>query len=227
MCFTLKNQIMVGLMRAKVAVATVNGKAYFHVVNMLKENGLPFFSLLPGDVVPAEVKVVITTQQEKPKISFRRVLVFTSEDDLDSLMSQVTISLQGKERYEKMVVGVDPGEVTGVAVIADGKLVDKANCLSTREVVIKLKSILKNVNLSATPVKIKIGNGATYKELIETLDNTLPENVTLEVVSEAGTNLPLNKRGRGVRHITSASRIAARAGYIYQRTERKSIEADN
>jgi hypothetical protein len=215
-------------MRAKVAVATVNGKAYFHIVNLLKDNGLPFFSIFPGDVVPAEVKTVITTLQEKPKISFRKVLTFTSEEDLDSLMSQVTISLQGKERYEKMVIGVDPGEVTGVAVIADGKLVDKANCLSIREVNNKIKSILKNVNLSATPVKIKIGNGTpAYKELIETLDNTLPENVVLEVVSEAGTNLPLSKRGRGVRHITSATRIAARVGYIYQRRERKKDEANS
>jgi hypothetical protein len=215
-------------MRAKVAVATVNGKAYFHIVNLLKDNGLPFFSIFPGDVVPAEVKTVITTLQEKPKISFRKVLTFTSEEDLDSLMSQVTISLQGKERYEKMVIGVDPGEVTGVAVIADGKLVDKANCLSIREVNNKIKSILKNVNLSATPVKIKIGNGVpAYKELIETLDNTLPENVVLEVVSEAGTNLPLSKRSRGVRHITSATRIAARVGYIYQRRERKKDEANS
>jgi hypothetical protein len=215
-------------MRAKIAVATVNGKAYFHIVNLLKENGLPFYSLFPGELVPAEIKVVITTLQEKPKISFRKVLTFTSEDGLDSLMHQVTISLQGKERYEKMVIGVDPGEVTGVAVIADGKLIDKANCLSIREVNNKIKSILKNVNLSATPVKIKIGNGVpAYKELIETLENTLPENVVLEVVSEAGTNLPLGKRSRGVRHITSATRIAARVGYIYQRIERKKDEANS
>jgi hypothetical protein len=216
-------------MRAKVAVATVNGKAYFHIVNMLKDSNIPFFSLIPSEPISAEVKLVITTEEEKPKINHDKILMFSSEKEIDSLMSAVTIGLQGKERYEKMVIGVDPGEVTGVVVIADGKIIDKTNCLSIREVVIKLKSILKNVNLSATLVKIKIGNGVpTYKELIEALDNTLPPKVVLEAVSEAGTNRPLTKRSRGVRHITSATRIAARLGYIHQRRERrKENEANN
>jgi hypothetical protein len=216
-------------MRAKVAVATVNGKAYFHIVNMLKDSNIPFFSLIPSEPISAEVKLVITTEEEKPKINHGKILMFSSEKEIDSLMSAVTIGLQGKERYEKMIIGVDPGEVTGVVVIADKKIIDKTNCLSIREVVIKLKRILKNVNLSATLVKIKIGNGVpTYKELIEALDNTLPPKVVLEAVSEAGTNRPLTKRSRGVRHITSATRIAARVGYIYQRRERrKENEANN
>jgi predicted RNase H-like nuclease (RuvC/YqgF family) len=58
--------------------------------------------------------------------------MFTCEDELDSLMSQVIINLHGKERYEKIIIGVDPGEVTGLIVVADGKAVDEANCLSIR-----------------------------------------------------------------------------------------------
>ena len=165
--------------------------------------------------------MVITTEKEKPQVNFGKVLIFNSESELDSLMNAVTIRLQGKEFYEKMVIGIDPGEVTGLAVIADGRVVDKANCLGIIEVVNKIKSILKNVNLSATAVKIKIGNGVpAYHELIEALDETLSPKVVLEVVSEAGTNLPLSKRSRRLRHITSATRIAARVGYIYLRREK-------
>jgi len=50
--------------------------------------------------------------------------------------------------------------------------------------------------------------------------------VVLEVVSEVGTNLPLSKRSRGLKHITSATRIAARTGNIYLRRE-KDIEANH
>jgi len=214
-------------MKAKVAVATVQGKAYFLIVNALKENNISFFSLVPGKPVPSEVKLGITTEKEKPQVSFGNVLVFSSEDELDSLMSAVTIRLQGKEAYEKMVIGVDPGEVVGVAVIADGRIVDRANCLGTREAVNKIKSILKNVNLSATAVKINVGNGVpAYHEIIEELDEELPSMVVLEVVGEAGTNLPLSKRSRGLKHITSATRIAARTGNIYLRRE-KDIEANH
>ena len=52
-------------MKEKVAVATVEGKAYFLIVNKLREQNIPFISLVPGEVVPAEVKVVITTEKEK------------------------------------------------------------------------------------------------------------------------------------------------------------------
>jgi hypothetical protein len=207
-------------MREKVAVVTVHGKTYFHIVKLLKENNVPFFSLIPNEPIPTEVRVVITTLKEKGKINFDRILTFTCEDELDSLISQVIISLQGKERYEKMVIGVDPGEVTGLIAVADGKAVDEANCLSIRETNNKIKSVIKNVNLSATKVRIKIGNGVpAYKELIETLDRTLPAKVVLEIVNEARTNLPVSKRSRSVRHIISATRISTRAGRIYQRRE--------
>jgi hypothetical protein len=208
-------------MKAKVAVATVQGKAYFFIVNALNENNIPFLSLIPGEPVPSEVKIVITTEKEQPLIMFDKVLVFNFESELDKLMSMVTIGLLGKESYEKIVIGIDPGEVNGLAVIADGKVIDKANCVGIIEAVNKIKGILKNVNLSATAVRIKIGNGVpAYKELIEALDNTLPPQVVLEVVSEAGTNLPLHKRSRRLRHITSATRIATRVGYIYPRKEK-------
>ncbi|MDR2699203.1 MAG: hypothetical protein LBC12_00010 [Nitrososphaerota archaeon] len=46
-----------------------------------------------------EVKVVITTPEEKHKIGFDKILTFTYEDELDSLISQITVSLQGKERW--------------------------------------------------------------------------------------------------------------------------------
>ena len=86
----------------------------------------------------------------------------------------------------------------------------------------KIKNILKNVNLSVTSVKIKIGNGVpVYKGLIEALDNTLPSSIVLEVVSEVGTNLALSKRSRCLRHITSATIISARVGGIYQRKKRR------
>jgi uncharacterized radical SAM superfamily protein len=173
--------------------------------------------------------VVITTSEEKGKIKYDgKVLTFTSEEEIDSLISQVVISLQGKEHYERVVIGIDPGEVSGLVVIADGEVLDKINCLSIQETVNKIKSILKNVNLSITNVKIKIGNGVpAYKELIEMLDNTLPTKVTLEIVSEAKTNLPISKRSRSLRHIISATRISTRVGCIYQRSERKRKNEEN
>jgi hypothetical protein len=209
-------------MKAKVAVATVQGKAYFLIVNKLKECSIPFLSLIPGTMVPSEIKVVITTPEEKPQVKFESVLIFNSEAELDRLMNDVAIILQGKKAYYKIVIGIDPGEAFGLVFIADGKIIDKANCYSVLETTNKIKDNLKNFNLSSTIVKVKIGSGVpAYRELIEKLDAELTPEVILEVVSEAGTNKPLkeNKRSRNLRHIISATRIAARVGYIYPRKE--------
>jgi hypothetical protein len=215
-------------MKEKVAVATVQGKAYFLIVNKLKERKLPFISLVPGEPVPTEVKAVITTEKEKQRINHEKVLVYESGTDPDALANEVLKILQGKEAYEKIIVGVDPGEVFGLAVIADGKVNETANCFSIQEVLKKTENTLKNVDVSSTAVTIKIGSGIpTYKELIEAFDRALPPQVVLQVVSEAGTNRALNhnKHRRGLRDIASAIRIAGRAGHVYPR--RKTLAADD
>ena len=215
-------------MKEKVAVATVEGKAYFLIVNELREQNISFISLVPGEPVPAEVKVVITTEKEKHLVKHEKILIFTSENELDDLVNEVKRILQGKEAYEKIVIGIDPGEAIGLAVIADGKVIEEGNCFSTQEVINSIIKTIRNVNFSLTSVSVKIGNGIpVYKELLEALDDALPPEVALEVVGEAGTNRPLkeNKRSRGIRHISSAKRIAGRVGYIYPR--RKAIATNS
>jgi hypothetical protein len=207
-------------MKAKVAVVTVSGKAYFLIVNELRERNMAFLSLIPGDPVPAEVKVVITTEKEKHLVNHERILVFDSETEPDTVVNEAVKILQGKESYEKIVVGIDPGEVFGLAVVADGKVNETINCFSVQEVLNKIKKITKNITISSTVVSVKIGSGVpAYKNLLETLDDALPPEVILEVVGEAGTNRHIdeNKHRRGLRDMVSAIRIAGRVGYVYPR----------
>jgi hypothetical protein len=215
-------------MKAEVAVATVSGKAYFLIVNKLRERNIAFISLIPGEPVPTEVKVVITTNQEKHRINHEKILVYDGKTDSDTVANEVMKILQGKEVYEKIVIGIDPGEVLGLAVIADGKVFETENCFSIQEVLNKIRNTIKNVDFSSTVVSIKIGKGVpAYKDLLEAFDLALPLEVVLEVVSEAGTNRALNenKHRRGLRDIASAIRIAGKVGYIYSR--RKTVEANS
>jgi hypothetical protein len=212
-------------MKAEVAVATVSGKAYFLIVNKLKERNITFRSLIPGEPVPTEVKVVITTDQEKDRINHEKTLVYNGETDSETVIKEVVKILQGKEVYEKIVIGIDPGEVFGLAVMADGKVFETENCFSIQEVLDKIRNTIKNVDFSSTAVSIKLGKGVpAYKDLLEALDLALPPEVVLEVVSEAGTSRALNenKHRRGLRDIASAICIAGRAGYVYPR--RKTVE---
>lgn len=215
-------------MKERVAIATVQGKAYFLIVNKLREQNISFISLTPDEPVPPKVRLVITTEQEKSLVKHEKILVFHDEDELDNLINEVKKILLGKEAFERIVIGVDPGEATGLAVVADGKVIEEGNCYSTQEVINNITKALRNVNFSQTAVSVKIGNGVpVYKELLEALDGALPPQVALEVVSEAGTNKPLkeNRHSRGIRHISSAIHIAGRTGHIVSR--RKQVAANS
>ncbi len=209
-------------MRPRVAVATVQGKAYFLIVNELKARHIPFISLMPGDFVRAEIRVVLTTEIEKPLVKYTKVLTFNPDADPNALGSEVTRILQGKETYENVIVGVDPGEVFGVAIIADQVVVDAENCESVRETVNKIKSSVRTFDLTKTAVTVKVGSGVpVHRDLLETLDEELPTEVALMVVGEAGTNRYTreDKHRRGFRHMASAVQIARRIGYPYQRRQ--------
>ncbi|XES76494.1 MAG: hypothetical protein ACBZ72_09955 [Candidatus Bathyarchaeia archaeon] len=216
-------------MRAKVAVATVQGKAYFLIVNQLKQRSISFVSLLPGESVPAQIRVVVTTPQEQPLINHPRTVSYSPETDPDIMGSEVVKRLQGKETYDVVIIGVDPGEVVGVAAVADGAIIETENCIGTQQTLNSIKNILKTLNTQKSAVTIKIGNGVpVYRELLGALDRSLPRQVTLEVVEEAGTNKRSHgfKNGRTLRHVVSALRIAERKGYIYSR-RKPTLELDS
>jgi hypothetical protein len=206
-------------MNEKVAVATVSGKAYFLLLNELKERNIDFVSVVPGCPVPAEAKVVITTEKEKTLINHERILVYDEKQEPAAIVNEAVKVIQGKEKYEKIVIGVDPGEVFGLAVIADGKVTETTNCFGTHEALREVGKIVKS-NEASSSVTVKIGNGVPiYKELLASLDSELPQRVVLEVVSEAGTDRPTKdgSHRRGLRDIESAIRIAARTGRVFER----------
>jgi hypothetical protein len=209
-------------MKANIAVATISGRAYYLIVSELRRKNVPFISLMPREPVPIGIRVVITTDKEKQLINHEKTLVYKDGADPEALVNNAIQIIQGKEYAERLVIGIDPGEVLGLAVLADGKVVQTENCSSVRETLKKIESILKNLdNTPAASISVKIGDGApTYKEeLLTALDDALPQNVVLESVSEIGTSHSINgtKHRRGLRDIVSATMIAGRKGHIFHR----------
>jgi len=216
----LKNRI--AFMKAKIAIATVSGKAYYLIVSELKRKNIPFLSLTPYESVPVEVEVVITTAREKSFVKHGRLLIYQEGMNVEALVNETLKAVRGKEFFEKIVIGVDPGEVYGLAVLADGKVIETGNCFGFEETLCKIENLLKNIENTPTGlISVKIGDGVQeYKEnLLQALDKALPPNIVLESVSEAGTNRNLNeaKHRRGLRDIVSAIQIAGRSGYRFQR----------
>lgn len=217
-------------MKEKIAVATVSGKAYYLIVRELKKRNIPFLSLTPNDRIPIKIKVVITTEEEQHLINHEKVLTLKDGKELEALINQALRIVEGKEYYQEIVVGVDPGKVFGLAVLADGEVVETGNCFSIEETLDKIKTILENFKSDPSPsILVKIGDGVPrYKDrLLQALDRTLPSNVVLQSVSEAGTNRYTSdtKHRRGIRDIVSAMNIAGRNGHTFSR-RKKNSESD-
>lgn len=206
-------------MKAEIALATVSGKAYYLLVSELKQRNLPFLSLKPGDSVPLDVKVVITTRKERPLVKHPMVLVFDEETDAAEVVNEAIRAIEGKQNYENLVVGVDPGRTIGVAVMGDGKLLEALKCSSLNEVTNIILSIFNRVPATAKTVKIGNGTPTQTEELLKSLDETLPEDATIEVVCEEGTSQLAREttHRREVRDVMSALKIAERNGRVYVR----------
>ena len=206
-------------MKAKIAVATVSGKAYYELVNELKRKGLPFLSLKPWDPIPLDIKVVITTKEERHLVTHPNVLIFEYESNPTSVIDEAILTAQGKRSYEKVVVGVDPGKTYGVAVLGDDNVLETLNCSSLKETVNVILDGLKKVPATVRVVKVGDGAPAYAKGLLHSLDEALPQETVIEIVSEAGTSRFMNETAhrRGLRDAMSAIEIAGRKGQIFPR----------
>ena len=206
-------------MKAKIALATVSGRAYYELVNELKRKGLPFWSLKPWDSVPLDAKVVITTREERHLVKHPGVLIFDLGSDPAIVIDEAIRVAQGKQSYEKVVVGVDPGKTFGVAILGDDNVLKTLNCSCLEETVKAVVDGLDKVPATASVVKVGNGAPAYAKELLHLLDEALPRETTIEVVSETGTSHFTSEttHRRRLKDVVSAIEIAGRKGQIFPR----------
>lgn len=205
-------------MKAKIAVATVSGKAYYKLVNELKNRKLAFISLKPWDSVPLDIDVVITIEKERNLVKHPKILIYGDSVDPAIVIDEAVRLIQGKKNYERVVVGIDPGETFGVAILGDGNVIETFSCSSSEETANAVLQAFRKIPTSINVVKV--GDAPAYaKELLRLLDDTLPENVTIEIVSEAGTShfTKDTVHRRGIRDMMSATMIAGRTGQLYSR----------
>ena len=206
-------------MRPRIALATVSGRAYYKLVNELQRKGLPFLSLRPWDPVPLGIKVVVTTNEERHLIKHPNVLVLEKGSDSASVIDAALLRIRGKQNYEKVVVGVDPGKTYGVAILGDDNILETRGCSSLEETANVVVDGLKRFPAAASVVKIGDGAPAYTRELRRLLDEVLPGETVIEIVSEAGTSRFVNEtthRG-GLRDAMSAVEIVGRKGRTFSR----------
>jgi hypothetical protein len=206
-------------MKKRIAVATVNGRAYYELVNELQRKRLPFLSLKPWDPVPVSINVVLTTEAESIQISHPNILLFEQESNPESVVDAAVLIIQGKQGYKRIVVGVDPGKTCGIAILGDNKVLETVTASNIEDAVRLIVDSLKRFPAEVSVVRVGDGTPEYTTTLLHLLDAGLPEDVLVEVVREAGTSQLANKsvNRRVLSDAISAIKIAGRNGRVFSR----------
>ncbi len=198
-------------MAVEIAVATLNSRLYFEVVSELKKRGLQFHSLKPTDDIPTEVRVVITSPEESGLI--RHDIILAHQGRTEETVDRAIRLASGKQTYDKLSIGIDPGLTYGVVAVGDGKTLRSRICVSPKEVVQEVSGTLDRFEARARAVRIGRGSDSSQTELIRQIKKRLPFDVSLELVDEQRTSVVGRSPFRtGPRDVESAFRIALRKG---------------
>ncbi len=117
---------------------------------------------------------------------------------------------------------MDPGKTFGLAILGDGNVLETLTCSSLEETVNAILRMLEKPQAIINMVKIGKGAPLYTKQLLDLLDEALPKEVEIEIVSEEGTSRFGREtvHRRDVKDVMSAIRIAERKGNVFHRKKK-------
>jgi len=164
-----------------IGLLTEDPKAYFEVIETLREEDLKFVSLDFFDPVPANVGVIITTEAERSKIEFDNIV---ADDDPDVAVSRAKRILNGEKPVKNLTIGIDPGVRPGFAALGDGVVMAKSVAESPESVRGKVDELLREYPSANIVVRIGHGDRTNRNRIFNTLWD---DGLRLEIVDERNT----------------------------------------
>jgi len=184
------------------------------IIEKLKERGIEFVQLHSIENMPSRVGVIITSSAEGREITKKKVIYADCFRTIDSALDRAIHILHGGER---IVIGVDPGEYPGIALLSGEKVLRTWCASSPEEALSIIKEILKD--FSDQEKIVRIGHGAgRYRDRI--IDGLKQLDVEIEVVDESRTS-QVRASSRLERNEISAIMIARSIGSSRFDTESK------
>lgn len=188
-----------------LGIQTDDFAAYHDMVQLLRERGIDFISLAPGEPVPSRVGVLLTSAENAAEATFPHIVVITHPEET---LEAAQRTLAGYEHFRRCVIGIDPGERPGLAVLADGRVIRLIHASTPEAVRDNILHALDTVPADA--FLVRIGDGApTFRD--RTLRALEELDLDIELVDETNTT-PVRPRGLGRRDTAAATHIALSRG---------------
>jgi hypothetical protein len=188
-----------------LGILTEDFRLYHDLVAELKARDIPFESLSFHQRLPHHVGVIITSPGELPRVRFRHKVAAAVVDDA---IAQALRLLQGKEGFEELIIGIDPGPRPGVAALGDGQVVEVRTADTPEAVAGVVGSVVRNHPSRRVLVRVGHGDPTNRNRIINALED---QPVGVEIADEGGTT-PRDTRRDDVRNIEAALGIATTPG---------------
>jgi len=185
-----------------IVVATADFELYHEVVDLLRDRGVRFTTVEPGDDLPEGASVVVAAPDD-PAVEAADVdHVTATAQDARRAVDEALALLRGGDG--RTVVGVDPGTRPGIAVLS-GETVVAAFQVPLGDAV---ETIRREVADAVDPL-VRVGDGARLQGA--RVVNDLGD-VAVELVDETGTTPYLGTGARGMGDVLAAVNIARLSG---------------
>ncbi|MDG7011641.1 MAG: hypothetical protein JRN17_00945 [Nitrososphaerota archaeon] len=194
----------------RICVVTSEARSYYALVTRLRRAELPFSSLvLDSDLRGCEV--ILTTALEARRFG-QKALALEALDDNPGVFKGQVLSRLGIAG-DTILIGVDPGKRTGVAVFYGQRKLALSTLESAASVCMRISAFARGIPGSRLLVRIGDGNRPMAMKLVELLKREVPR-AAIELVDESGTSAGSSKL-RGVqRDQAAAAKIAFRKGVV-------------
>ena len=189
-----------------MALVTRDPSLYAEIAATLRERRMPCVSLLPGQVIPDRVAVVLTTPSEAKEVRHAHVLAVPENGDRAALWAAVGHALHAKESDADLVVGIDPGPRPGYSVLS-GSAVIGEGVLDSPEAVVEFAGHLRH-RFPSRAIRHRVGSGDPVRRN-RIVNGLLGHHRTVEIVDEQGTTPRGHRRPRDM---LAARQIAATPG---------------
>ena len=99
----------------RIAVITLDSKAYYKITKILKDHNFSFLSLTPNEKIPSFVNLVITTELEK-HLALKTKYITLEELSNSKIQEYIILSKLSNLSCKNIIIGIDPGHRTGLIV---------------------------------------------------------------------------------------------------------------
>ena len=164
-----------------IGILTENPRTYFDMIAALREKGLGFISFDFSDPLPANVGAVITTEAERHKVAFDKVV---TDDDPDIAIAKAFAMLASDDEVRELAIGIDPGIRPGFAVLGDGTVLVRTVAESPEAVRMMVGDIVKEYPTANVIVRVGHGDRTNRNRVFNALWD---DGYKLEIVDERNT----------------------------------------